>query len=104
MAKIKRDAPKGRQNQKNTSKVPFFLALGGLVILLITGFFAFQQKPTPSTPEVTGGPSLKTDKEKVDLGDKKLGTPVKISFTLTNVGDQPLKLSKAPYVEVKEGC
>jgi hypothetical protein len=90
MAKTKRVAPKGRQNQKNTSKVPLFLAVDGLVILLITAFFAFQKKPDPITPEVTGAPSLKIDKEKVDLGEMKLGNPALVTFTLTNVGDQQL--------------
>lgn len=80
------------------------MALAGAAILLIAAFFAFQKKPTSFTPEVTGSPSLKADKEKVDLGDVKLGQTVEVSFEIRNVGDQPLKFSKAPFIEVKEGC
>jgi hypothetical protein len=47
---------------------------------------------------------LKVDKEKVDLGDVKLGQTVMVSFQLTNLGDKTLKFTKAPYVEVLEGC
>ena len=54
--------------------------------------------------EVHGAASLKVDKEQVDLGDVQLGQTVKVSFQLTNVGDQPLKLSEKPYVELVEGC
>lgn len=104
MAKPKRMASTSHLNQGKRNIVPLVLALAGLVILLIAAFFVFQKKPTSIPAEVTGGPSIKTDQENVDLGYVKLGTPVKVSFTLTNVGDQPLKFSKAPYVEIKEGC
>ena len=80
------------------------MALAGAAILIVVVVFAFQKKPTSFTPEVTGGPSLKADKEKVDLGDVKLGQTVEVSFEIRNVGDQSLKFSKAPYIEVKEGC
>ena len=54
--------------------------------------------------EVNGVPVLVADKEKVDLGDIKLGKVVKVDFQLTNAGHQPLRISEAPYVEVLEGC
>jgi hypothetical protein len=38
------------------------------------------------------------------LGDQSLGSNAHVSFTLTNEGDGALSLTKAPYVEVKEGC
>lgn len=80
------------------------MALAGAAILIIAALFALQNKPASFTPEVTGSPSLKADKKKVDLGDVKLGQTVQVSFEISNVGDQPLKFSKAPYIEVKEGC
>lgn len=104
MPKKKTYSSKRRQPQVKNNKLPIFLVIGGALILLIAAFFAFQKKSTPFTPEITGGPSLKTDKEKVDLGDVKLGNPVQVSFILTNVGDQPLRFSEVPYIEVKEGC
>jgi hypothetical protein len=104
MAKARRNASKGRQGQGNSIKLPLFFVLGGALILIFGAFFAIQKKTTPFTPEVTGGPSLQAGKEKVDLGDIKLGNPVQVSFELKNTGDQPLQFSKAPYIEVKEGC
>lgn len=56
------------------------------------------------TPEVIGAAKLKVDKESVDLGDRKVGQPVSVSFEITNVGDQPLRFTQLPYIEVKEGC
>ena len=95
---------KRRQPPTKKPKLPIILVISGAVILLIAAFFAFQKKPATVTPETTGGPNLKVDKENVDLGDQKLGSTVQVSFTITNVGDQPLRFSKAPYIEVKEGC
>ena len=56
------------------------------------------------TPEVTGAPKLKVDKESVNLGDRKVGQLVSTSFEITNVGDQPLRFTEAPYIEVAAGC
>ena len=83
-----------------------FIALGG-VFLVGAAFFVLrgnQNTQTLAAVEVNGAPSLKVDKEKVDLGDEQLGQTVKVSFNLTNVGDKPLRFSAQPYVEVVEGC
>ena len=105
MAKARRSSYKGNQNHRNR-KLPIFFMFGGVVILLIAAFFAFQKKASPDVLAVNPDPgaSLKVDKEKVDLGNMKLGNTARVSFTLTNVGNQPLTFSKAPYIEVKEGC
>ena len=82
------------------------LGVGGLVLIL-AAVFAFTQssKPKPKVAiEVNGSPSLKVDKETVDLGDIKLGKQVSVSFQISNVGDQPLRFTSAPTIEVKEGC
>lgn len=106
MSNAKKVGPKRHQNQKKSNQIPLLLALGGLVLVILAIFFALRSnKPAaPYTPEVTGGPSLKADKEKVDLGEQKLGSTTSVSFTLTNVGDKPLTFTKEPYIEVKEGC
>jgi hypothetical protein len=104
MPKKKAYSSKRGKPQRKSNKLPLFLTIGGVIALLLTVFFAFQKKSSPYTPEVTGGPSLKVDKEEVDLGDVKLGSPVKVSFEITNVGDEPLRFEEAPYVEVLEGC
>jgi hypothetical protein len=93
--------PKKRQKQR---WLPILIALGGLLLVALA-FLALRDKPAPGAAvEVTGAPSLKVDKEKVDLGDVKLGKTVDVSFKLTNVGDETLRLEEQPYVEVVEGC
>ena len=104
MAKDRKNSYQGRQSQPQKSKYPLFFILGGAAILIITAIFAFQKPPAPYTPEVTGGPSLRADKEALDFGDVKLGKTVTASFELKNIGDQPLSFSNAPYVELIEGC
>ncbi len=81
------------------------MAAGGLVLILVAFWVIANSKPAPKAAiEVNGSPSLKVDRENVDLGQVKLGNTVDVKFTLTNVGNQPLKLSEAPYIEVVEGC
>ena len=93
-----------KQQRQNRSWLPILIVLGGL-LLVVLAFLALREKPAPgATVEVTGAPSLKVDKEKVDLGDVKLNQTVQVSFQLTNVGDQNLQFTKDPYIEVVEGC
>ena len=54
--------------------------------------------------EVQGQPSLKVDNDQLDFGDVKLGQTVTAAFTLTNVGDQTLRITQEPYIQVLEGC
>ncbi|HWQ83697.1 MAG TPA: hypothetical protein VN363_03975 [Anaerolineales bacterium] len=83
---------------------PLLLAVGGLA-LVVAAFFALQNKPDPGAEiEVSGAPSLKVDQELIDLGDIKVDQPAQATFTLSNTGDQPLKLAQEPYIEVVEGC
>jgi hypothetical protein len=95
-----------RKQRKNGPLFPLLLALGGL-ILIGAAVFALARgggRPANFTPEVSGAPSLKTDKETVDLGEVPLGKTVKVEYQLTNVGDRTLRLTKDPYIEVVEGC
>ena len=62
------------------------------------------QSTSTATPQVSGGPVLQVDQEQVDLGDIPLGETVNVKFEVTNVGDQPLRFTKKPYVEVAAGC
>ena len=84
---------------------PIWLALAGLVLILVAGFvFLSGKSSTKATVEVKGSASIKVDKEKIDHGELKLGNSVRDDITITNVGDQPLRFAEAPIVEVKEGC
>jgi hypothetical protein len=95
---------KSTRHHKQRNPWPLILfAVGG--VLVIGAFFAFKKPaPTLAAIKVNGSPSLIVDQEKVDLGDVTLGKTVEVRFKLTNVGDQPLRFSNAPYVEVMEGC
>ena len=77
------------------------MVLAGLAFLVLRGKPAAQPL---AAIEVHGAPSLKVDQEQIDMGDVKLGQMVEASFRLTNIGDQPLRFTKQPYIEVVEGC
>ncbi len=76
----------------------------GLLLLGALALLAWRGDTRPTNPLSSGTPSLKADREKVDLGDVSLGQTVAVAFELTNTGDAPLRFSEAPYVEVVEGC
>jgi hypothetical protein len=99
---------KNKKNQKHGKKRKAWLMvlLFGIGLLLVVGAVLALVKPSQSktTLDGTGSPSLKVDKEKVDLGDVQLGRTVQVSFELTNAGDKTLKFTKAPYIEVLQGC
>ena len=86
---------------------PLILVLGGVALLGLIAF-AIWQSNTSSAPkvplEVQGSPKLKIDKQKVNLGDVPLGQTVEVTFNLANVGDQQLRFTEAPYIELVEGC
>lgn len=96
---------KQARKRKQKSAWPLVVLVAGGLLLVFGAVFALRQPSKPKAPiEVNGSPSLKVDKEKVDLGAVKLGQTVQVAFELTNVGDQTLRFSKAPTIEVKEGC
>ena len=98
---------KTNHNHSTKSNLALYIVLGGIV-LVATALFALWKsgRPEPASVsiEVKGRPSLKVDQDRVDLGDVPLGKTVSVSFQLSNVGDQPLRFSQTPYVEVAEGC
>jgi hypothetical protein len=101
-----------KQSQKNQTKAsalrtqssrnlfPLALIALGVVVLLGVGLAAWRG----SSRAAGGTPSLKADKEKVDLGDVPLGQTVSVAFELTNTGDAPLRFKEPPYIVVAEGC
>jgi hypothetical protein len=90
-----------------TNPWPFILIAGGLVLSGIVVFAAWQVA-SPSGPkvpvEVNGAPSLKLDKDQVDLDNVRLGQTVEVTFNVANVGDKQLRFTEPPYVELVEGC
>lgn len=96
---------KHTQHRQQKSPWSLIMLVAGGLLLIFGAVFAFNQSSkAKATIEVTGSPSLRVNKEKVDLGNVKLGQTVQVSFELTNMGDLPLRFNQVPYVEVKEGC
>ncbi len=87
---------------------PLAMIAGGLVLIGLVVYAAWQAGSPgagPTVPvEVEGAPSLKVDKDEVDLGDVRLGQTVEVEFTVYNVGDRQLRFVEKPYVELVEGC
>jgi len=71
----------------------------GLVLLGGAIWALFGQSPQAAI-EVTGRPSLKVNRETIDLGNQKLDNTVQAAFELTNVGDQPLRFTLKSWRDV----
>lgn len=97
---------KHRGVDRGSNTLMVVLVIGGGALLLLLGALAILGDGTGRRVkvEVTGQPRLRVDQDRIDLGDVRLGQTVKASFVLANVGDQPLSLTQAPYIEVLEGC
>lgn len=80
------------------------IAVGVVLVAFVVLQTVTSNAAPPPAPVVSGGPALQVDKEKVDFGNVTLGQTVEAKFEVTNVGDQPLRFTKKPYIEVVEGC
>jgi hypothetical protein len=98
---------KKSRSRSQPSNLPLLIVLGGF-LLLAAGLFALWKVGQPAAVtvpvEVKGQPSLKVDQDQLDFGDVKLGKTVTASFTLSNIGDKPLRILKEPSIQVLEGC
>lgn len=102
--KSKRSASRQGASASNNT---LLIVLGGLGLIAVAALLILSSgaaSTPPAAVEVSGRPALKPDKEKVDLGNVRLGEWVNVSFELANVGDQPLRFTESPYVEVAAGC
>ncbi len=95
--------------RRKTNRSPLILVGLGVLLVILAAVFALRRPasggpPAPFTPDVKGAAAIRADKDMVNLGDQKLGSTADVSFTITNTGDQPMRFTKQPYVEVKEGC
>jgi hypothetical protein len=93
-------------SNKARKPFPYWLILIGVgLILFVAWAILGSTGQGKAAIEVTGAPKIKVDKQAFDYGDVKLGgTPIRTVVRVTNVGDQDLKFTEAPYVEVLEGC
>ena len=95
------------QPHRSGKKFPFWLPLiilAGVALIAVAIIGGNRAAAPAAAPNVTGAPALQVDQEKVDLGTVALGSTVDVKFEVTNVGDQPLVFTKAPYLEVVKGC
>jgi len=102
---------KSKQNgakQKPQPANPLIFVIGGVALIGVAALLIFGGGGTaaspPITPEVSGAPKLKVNTDLIDLGDVRLGEWVSASFEIVNAGDQPLRFTEKPYLEVVEGC
>ncbi len=95
---------KPRQKGKMKPWAPLLPVLGAGFLLILGAAAVFQLSKPGGALEQNGSPSLKVDVEEINLGDVPIGQTVQASFRLTNTGNQALKCSDEPYIEVKEGC
>ena len=95
---------KTHQKGKTKSWTPLVPILGAGLLLILGAAAVLQLSKPGSALEQRGSPSLKADVEEINLGDIHVGQTVQASFKITNTGNQPLKFSEAPYIEVAEGC
>jgi hypothetical protein len=92
-----------KRQAKKTASWPLWLALAGMVILA-AGVALAVKGGSKSAPGVTGAPALAVDQQRIDYGEVKLGSVITTRVQVTNVGDQPLRFTDNPYVELVEGC
>lgn len=96
---------KRRQQRKKRQLLIWTISAG--VLLIVSAVFILVRNASRINPElieVQGRPAVKVDRELIDYGYKKWGTNLSFDITVTNVGDQTLRFSETPYVEVLEGC
>jgi hypothetical protein len=91
-------------------RTPLSLYLaGGAVLLVLVGIALLSglgrgSSGSNGAPQVVGQPKLAVDREQIDFGRVPLNIPVRATFKLSNLGDQPLQILNQPVVEVKQGC
>lgn len=103
-----------KAQQKSTPQAsPYLIAGIGAVLLVIIGAFFLlrggdeevKEEIDPNfTPQVSGSPRLEVVPDTQDLGDVKFEQMVSSTFTIRNVGDEPLVFQREPQVELVRGC
>lgn len=106
------NTPRANRRKKKTSglnkiPLPIWLLVGGAILVLgalLVGLNTNKPAETQSTGGTNGAPALQVDQEVIDFGEVPVNQTVYAEFKLSNVGDQPLRFSEQPYIEVVEGC
>ena len=103
--KVSRKLKKLRQQRQKRQKLIWIISVG--VLLVVSAVFILVESTSRINPElieIQGRPAIKVDQELIDYGYKKWDTRLTFDIMVTNIGDQTLRFSETPYVEVLEGC
>ncbi len=101
------DRARRRAEKERQERIKFLIPFGilGVLAVLAIGFVAYSTLQSSGALEPAGAkPKFTVDTEKLELGDQKLGHPIKASFNIKNTGDGRLTLSTPPMVTALEGC
>jgi len=103
LGRYKTKLPQRKQVKKT---LPIWLVIGGVgLILILSAVFLSGIGREKSGIKVTGAAKIQVDQDVYDYGTVKLGgVPIRTVVQITNVGDQTLRFTEAPYIEVLEGC
>lgn len=95
-----------RRRRRFLARLGWVTGLG--LLLVAAGFWLASSgksgQGNPELVEVQGRPAIRVDRQVIDFGDVKLENPKSFEVVVTNVGDQPLRLAREPYIEILEGC
>ena len=116
MSQSKSKRKRVQVNEKR-SPWPIVMVLGGLalVAVVIAGSLIFRPgqdeettgtgTPTLAIDNITSSPEAQIGGLKVDFGDMKLGTELaSVTLTLANRGNKALNFTKAPFIQLADGC
>ncbi len=101
-----RHKPKFPQRKPKKKTIPVWLMVGGISLILVAVVVSLRSIGREKADiEVTGAPKIKVEQDVYDYGTVKLGgVPIRTVVRVTNVGDETLRFTEAPYIEVLEGC